>query len=82
MTRTYAALRLLEHGPLRYGEFKEITGWSHRRCQNTLKKLLGTHRVRKGRSRSSCYELRPLLHLEGAMLTQSVMNGFAGGSAK
>ena len=27
MTRQYAALRLLEHGPLRFPEFAAITGW-------------------------------------------------------
>lgn len=29
MTRTYAARRLLEHGPLTAPEILEITGWNH-----------------------------------------------------
>jgi hypothetical protein len=82
MTRTYAALRLLEHGPLRYGEFKEITGWPHCGCRNTLKRLLDSKRVVKGRRLTSCYELPPRHGLEGAVLTQSVMRGFVAGAAK
>jgi hypothetical protein len=27
MTRQYAAMKLLEHGPLRFPEFTAITGW-------------------------------------------------------
>ena len=27
MTRQYAAVKLLEHGPLRFPEFTAITGW-------------------------------------------------------
>lgn len=27
MTRQYAAVKLLEHGPLRFPEFAAITGW-------------------------------------------------------
>jgi predicted ArsR family transcriptional regulator len=27
MTRQYAAMKLLEHGPLRFPEFAAITGW-------------------------------------------------------
>jgi len=33
MTRTYAAKRLLEHGPLTFSEFVEITGWTTRQVE-------------------------------------------------
>ncbi len=39
MTRTYAARRLLEHGPLNFRELVEITGWPPRSCSMTLKNL-------------------------------------------
>jgi len=39
MTRTYAAKRLLEHGPLNFRELVEITGWPPRVCSTTLKNL-------------------------------------------
>lgn len=39
MTRTYAAKRLLEHGPLHFREFVEITGWPSRKCTRTLDNL-------------------------------------------
>jgi len=29
MTRAYVTRRLLEHGPLTFGEFVSITGWTH-----------------------------------------------------
>ena len=40
MTRTYAAKRLLEHGPLTFAEFVEVTGWGHDRAGNTIKSLM------------------------------------------
>jgi len=40
MTRTYAAKRLLEHGPLSFREFVEITGWPSRKCTRTLNCLM------------------------------------------
>jgi len=40
MTRTYAAKRLLEHGPLTQQEFTEITGWKDRQAERVLQQLL------------------------------------------
>jgi DNA-binding transcriptional regulator GbsR (MarR family) len=39
MTRTYAAIRLLDHGPLTLAEFRAITGWGHRVCDSALRRL-------------------------------------------
>lgn len=39
MTRTYAAKRLLEHGPLTMGEIVTITGWPVRVCRRALQNL-------------------------------------------
>lgn len=36
MTRTYAAKRLLEHGPLTFGQFVEITGWNAAQVSSVL----------------------------------------------
>lgn len=36
MTRTYAACKLLEHGPLTKQEFRQITGWTSYACMKTL----------------------------------------------
>ena len=40
MTRTYAALRLLELGPLTFREFAEITGWPVKASRRIWKHLL------------------------------------------
>ena len=40
MTRTYAAKRLLEHGPLTRGEFANITGWKAATVSAALKCLI------------------------------------------
>lgn len=40
MTRTYAALRLLELGPLTFREFAEITGWPVKASRRVWKHLL------------------------------------------
>jgi hypothetical protein len=45
MTRTHAARRLLEHGPLTMGEFVAITGWKPFRCNNVLIRLRKQGRV-------------------------------------
>jgi hypothetical protein len=42
MTKTYAAKRLLEHGPLTAAQFIEITGWEERTCRRTLQQLVDT----------------------------------------
>lgn len=39
MTRTYAAKRLLEHGPLTFAEFLAITGWTKGAADNVLVRL-------------------------------------------
>jgi DNA-binding transcriptional regulator GbsR (MarR family) len=40
MTRTYTAKRLLEHGPLTFAEFMEITGWRIRIAVSALRRLI------------------------------------------
>ncbi len=40
MTRTYAAKRLFEHGPLTFTQFVEETGWTPRQCTKTLEMLM------------------------------------------
>lgn len=40
MTRTYAAKRLLEHGPLTLREFTEITGWKQDTARTALRHLI------------------------------------------
>jgi DNA-binding transcriptional regulator GbsR (MarR family) len=40
LPKTYFAKRLLEHGPLTFAEFQEITGWSHGHCAAVLSSLL------------------------------------------
>lgn len=40
MTRTYAAKRLLEHGPLTRGEFAAITGWKPATVTSALQCLI------------------------------------------
>jgi len=39
MTRTYAAQRLLEHGPLTFREFVEITRWPVSCCRTVWRYL-------------------------------------------
>lgn len=40
MTRRYAAIQLLRHGPLSAHEFREITGWPPRVCRWVLSYLV------------------------------------------
>ncbi len=42
MTRTYTAKRLLEHGPLTFGELVTITGWTVSQCRKTVECLRRT----------------------------------------
>ncbi|MBK5203905.1 MAG: type IV toxin-antitoxin system AbiEi family antitoxin domain-containing protein [Polaromonas sp.] len=42
MTRPYATLQLLAHGPLSRAEFIEITGWSRAACARILAALVDT----------------------------------------
>lgn len=39
MSKTYATLRLLEHGPLTLREFREITGWNDGTCRTLLYRM-------------------------------------------
>lgn len=40
MTRDYAAVQLLRHGPLTYDEFRHITCWTEiGECEDVLKRL-------------------------------------------
>lgn len=39
MTHTYAAKRLLEHGPLTFADFFAITGWPKRSAHMALEQL-------------------------------------------
>lgn len=45
MTRTYAAKRLFEHGPLSFREFVEITGWTVKQCYATINNLQAKRRL-------------------------------------
>jgi predicted transcriptional regulator len=47
MTRTYAAEKLLAHGPLSYAELKEITGWGHSTIHFVLNRLIDSAKVRR-----------------------------------
>ena len=42
MTRTYAARKLLEHGPLTFAEFLNITRWPASSAQLALEMLVDT----------------------------------------
>jgi hypothetical protein len=42
MTRTYFAKRLLEHGPLSFAQFREVTGWPEDACEAALRGLVET----------------------------------------
>ena len=42
MTRTYIAKRLFEHGPLKFREFAEITGWPTKAAYSTINQLMMT----------------------------------------
>ena len=46
MTRTYAAKRLLEHGPLTWWEFLEITGWPYKTASRVWHWLRETKQIR------------------------------------
>lgn len=59
MTRTHAAKRLLQHGPLMFEEFQAITGWSSLMCHRTLKNLREQGIARNGgaHNRRTVWEL-------------------------
>jgi len=52
MTRTYAAIQLLRHGPLSMREFIQITGWQPEQARKTLHYLVDDcgilERVKRG----------------------------------
>lgn len=45
MTRSYAARKLLEHGPLTFAEFREITRWTYDQARKVLEYLQETGAV-------------------------------------
>jgi DNA-binding transcriptional regulator GbsR (MarR family) len=47
VTRPYAAKRLLEHGPLTFAEFMEITGWPQYGLEDALRSLARRGIVRR-----------------------------------
>jgi hypothetical protein len=61
MTKTYAAKKLFEHGPLTLAEFREITGWKEDICWWVLGQLRSNRVLllvrRGGGEHSSLYEL-------------------------
>lgn len=58
MTKRYAALKLLEHGPLTISEFLEITGWSMRSAWSVMEWMLENELVEaKGKKQKRYYKL-------------------------
>ena len=57
MSRPYAALRLLEHGPLSLEHFALITGWPYRSCQKVLEQLIDNGAIK--RASLGIYQLAP-----------------------
>lgn len=49
ITRQYAAIKLLEHGPLRFPEFVAITGWPSTVAASVLQHLKAQGQVRSHR---------------------------------
>ena len=45
MSRTYATLKLLEHGPLSMIDLQVITGWPYFRCRNAIRLLQSDGRI-------------------------------------
>jgi len=52
MTRTYAGRKLLEHGPLTFKQFVEITGWPKNTAADCLTRLRRNSAIRLGWTRS------------------------------
>jgi len=52
MTKTYATIQLLRHGPLSMREFIEITGWTQKQARHALHHLIDNcgivERVKRG----------------------------------
>jgi DNA-binding IclR family transcriptional regulator len=49
MTRQYAALKLLEHGPLMLAEFVAITGWPYQSTYKVLAELIDIGAIKRER---------------------------------
>ena len=47
MTRSYALLKLLEHGPLSRQEIIEITGWTKTQVHSVLQYLVQVEKIAK-----------------------------------
>lgn len=47
MTRSYALLKLLEHGPLSRSEILEITGWTKQQVHSVLQYLAELEKIIK-----------------------------------
>ena len=47
MTRSYALLKLLEHGPLSRREIIEITGWTEKQVHSVLQYLVELGKISK-----------------------------------
>jgi len=49
MTRSYALLKLLEHGPLSRSEILEITGWTKQKVHSVLQYLSQLEKIAKNK---------------------------------
>lgn len=47
MTRSYALLKLLEHGPLSRRDIVEITGWTEKQVHSVLQYLVELGKIAK-----------------------------------
>lgn len=81
MNRTYAAKRLLEHGPLTQSEFLEITGWEQRQAARVLQQLLDTqvvsYQYQWAQKRSRCCRTKTRLY---ALASSGTANGYEHGT--
>lgn len=50
MTRTHAAKKLLEHGPLTFPEFWAITGWDKEEAKDILASLVAHREIQEQHS--------------------------------
>jgi hypothetical protein len=62
MTRTYAAKRLLEHGPLTFANFWAITGWQKEEAKEALDTLV---KEKKVKVTFDNYHFNPMFGLTG-----------------
>ena len=83
MTRTYAARKLLEHGPLTHSQFLEITGWNWRTVDLVTQRLMGRGEIVPVKIRGMCrrgYALAssPIAHGSQPSTVQRPSEPFAG----